>query len=174
MGSIGESQRQVLALLQAVQHELHAAGNAKFFEDTKQIIAHDCGSTLIGFSIAFLGLDLYRAGGTARSPLLFPLLIAAIPLLDTCLAVVRRMRSRDSLFKGDRRHFYDLLFLRGWTARRVALTCYGIAAALAAASLFVMRLNFAQALFASGLIVVGLLAGGVQMGALRPEDSAPN
>jgi len=65
-----------------------------------------------------------------------------------------------------------LFLLRGWTTRRVALTCYGVAAALAAASLFVMRLNFAQALFASGLIVAGLLAVAVQMGSLRSEEGS--
>jgi UDP-GlcNAc:undecaprenyl-phosphate/decaprenyl-phosphate GlcNAc-1-phosphate transferase len=137
-----------------------------------RIFLGDSGSTLIGFSIAFLGLDLYRAGGVAKSPLLFPLLIAAVPLLDTLLAVLRRMRSHDPLFDGDRRHFYDLFFARGWTARRVALTCYGVAAALAAVSLFVVRLNFAQALVASGLIFSGLLAGAVRMGSLRSQKFA--
>jgi UDP-GlcNAc:undecaprenyl-phosphate/decaprenyl-phosphate GlcNAc-1-phosphate transferase len=137
-----------------------------------RIFLGDSGSTLIGFSIAFLGLDLYRAGGTANSPLLFSLLITVVPLLDTALAVLRRMRSRAPLLYGDRRHFYDLFFARGWTARRVALTCYGVAASLAVASLLTLRLNFAQALFASGLIVAGLLCAAVQMGSLRLQEVA--
>ena len=89
-----------------------------------KIFMGDSGSAVLGFLVAFLGLDLYRShpgyGGYSFMPLLF----AAVPLADATLAVMRRLGERRSLFEGDRSHFYDLLLQRGWSQRRVALFCY--------------------------------------------------
>jgi UDP-GlcNAc:undecaprenyl-phosphate/decaprenyl-phosphate GlcNAc-1-phosphate transferase len=97
-----------------------------------KIFMGDSGSTVLGFSVAFLGLDFVSAhsdGASARS-LLFPFLIAALPLLDALVVVMRRVMRGQSPFRGDRAHFYDHLLAGGWTARKVAIVCYFLTAFL--------------------------------------------
>ena len=86
----------------------------------------DSGSTVLGFSVAFLGMDFISAhsDGSAARSLLFPFLIAGWPLLDALAVVLRRLMKGRSPFRGDRGHFYDYLLGAGWTARSVAISCY--------------------------------------------------
>jgi hypothetical protein len=122
---------------------------------------------VLGFGIAFLGLDLYRPHTTTRSILFFPLLSAALPLLDTVLATVRRLRNRSSPFSGDRFHFCDLLSARGWPARRIVLALYGVTAALAAVGLCGVKSESPQ-FWAVAAISVGLLLyAAIRLGSLR-------
>ncbi|MGA8143787.1 MAG: MraY family glycosyltransferase [Candidatus Acidiferrales bacterium] len=135
-----------------------------------KIFLGDSGSSTLGFIAGFLGLSLPRPAGSGKSPLLFALLVAALPLLDVLLAVARRIRQRGSPFQGDRRHIYDLFLARGWTVRGVALICYGLTVGLVSAGWIIVRAGPSQALVTSGMIVVGLLALAVRMGSLRPQD----
>jgi UDP-GlcNAc:undecaprenyl-phosphate GlcNAc-1-phosphate transferase len=88
------------------------------------IFMGDCGSTTLGFVIAFLSIQFWHSLSIASSDYLIPLLFAAVPLLDMTFAIIRRLRSGISIMQGDRRHCYDLLLRRGWTARNVALGFY--------------------------------------------------
>jgi len=88
------------------------------------IFLGDSGSTVLGLCVAFLTLSFYRSAVATGPRLLFPFVVAGLPLLDVALAVIRRMRGRASPFFGDRRHIYDLLAARGASARMVALVCY--------------------------------------------------
>ena len=91
-----------------------------------RIFMGDSGSTALGFSVAFLGLDFIGARGADGAPRswLFPFLIAALPLLDALVVVTRRVMKGSSPFQGDRGHFYDFLLVAEWSARRVAICCY--------------------------------------------------
>lgn len=129
---------------------------------------------MIGFVAAFLGLAFCRATGPSKSaltPLLFSVLVAALPLLDAGLAVLRRIRSRASPLDGDRRHFYDLLFARGYTARQGALVCYALTAGFIVAGWLILRLRTQEALVVSAVISCALFGMEVRMGALRSQDS---
>jgi hypothetical protein len=163
-----------LALLEAIQHELDAARNSQLFKDPEQVVSDDSGSSVLGFVIALLGLAFCRESGPAKSPLLFSLLVAALPLLDALFAVLRRIRHRASPFYGDRRHCYDLQLARGWTARRVALTCYALTAGLVIAGWTTLRLENREAIVASAVVGSGLLVIAVRMGALRSQDESQN
>ena len=99
------------------------------------------------------------------------MLVAALPLIDAALAVLRRLRSHASPLYGDRRHFYDFLLARGYTARQVALVCYVLTAGLVIAGWFVLRLGTREALAVSALIACALFGMEVQMGALRSQDA---
>jgi hypothetical protein len=165
--SIGRSR---LSLLKTIENQFHAGGHPKFFEDPKEIISHDCGSNVLGLGVAFLGLDVYRSHLTSGSLLLFPLLIACLPLLDAVLAMVRRLRSRRSILAGDRGHIYDLLSERGWPVRRIVLALYGVTAAFAAIGLFGVRSESPQ-FWAVAAIGVGLfVCFAIQLGSLRGEN----
>jgi UDP-GlcNAc:undecaprenyl-phosphate/decaprenyl-phosphate GlcNAc-1-phosphate transferase len=130
----------------------------------------DAGSTSIGLCLAFLGLDLYRSHAPAGPTLLFPLLAAVVPMLDTGLALIRRLLSRSPIFAGDRKHSYDLLSERGWPVQRIVFAFYGVTTVLAAIGLFGVR-SESPHFWALAMISVGLLTGiGIRLGCLRGND----
>lgn len=136
-----------------------------------RIFLGDSGSTALGFAIAFLGLDFYRSRPAGDASMFLPLMLAGLPLLDAALTVIRRLRSPLSLIHGDRRHFYDLLLARGWSARRVALTCYLITAGLGAIGWIGERKGPNEFLAVAVLSVGGLLAAALRLGALRQDPA---
>ena len=93
------------------------------------IFMGDAGSMLLGFFVATMMIQFCEEG-TARW-LLASWVVFALPVLDTALAVVRRLVSRKSIFAGDRSHLYDQLVDRGMTVKQVVVLFY-ILAALAA------------------------------------------
>lgn len=132
------------------------------------IFLGDNGSNFLGFGIAFLGLDFYRSSTAIGAPrYFFPVLVAALPLLDAALAVIRRLRNLRSPFYGDRFHIYDLLLARGWSSRRVALACYGITFALAVGGWLGMRGGVTRSLVILAVSMCALLVGAIRLGALR-------
>jgi UDP-GlcNAc:undecaprenyl-phosphate GlcNAc-1-phosphate transferase len=151
------------------------AGFLLFNFPPANVFMGDSGSSMLGFAIALLGLAFYQHSGPVKlelSPILFSMLVAALPLFDACLAVLRRLRSRSSPLYGDRRHFYDLLLARGWSARQVALICYVVTAGLVCAAWFILWLGGREALVASALVGCSLFAMEVRLGALRSEDDS--
>ena len=139
-----------------------------------KIFMGDSGSTVLGFSVAFLGLDLiggHSDGGVAR-PLLFSFLIAALPLLDALLVVTRRVAKRRSPFRGDRGHFYDFLLAGGLPARRVAITSYFLTAFLGVAGWLGMLGGMRRSLIL-GVGIFGVLVvsaswlGAARLGAMK-------
>lgn len=138
------------------------------------IFMGDSGSTVLGFCVGFLGFDFYRSNATNLNGAaeLFPILIAALPLLDAILAVSRRLRSRRFLLRGDRRHFYDLLMRLGWSPRKVALMTYAISIALCGIAWLVLQFDYKNALLLTIASVGALLAAGVRLGSLRQNEKA--
>jgi UDP-GlcNAc:undecaprenyl-phosphate/decaprenyl-phosphate GlcNAc-1-phosphate transferase len=134
------------------------------------IFLGDCGSTVLGFGVAFFALTFWRLNSTAGPALVFPLLVAGLPLLDLALAVIRRLRRHGSAFRGDRAHFYDLLLARGWPRPRVALACCGISAVFSGIGLLGMRGELLQFWSLTVLSVASFLFLAVKLGSLRSEQ----
>jgi UDP-GlcNAc:undecaprenyl-phosphate GlcNAc-1-phosphate transferase len=132
----------------------------------------DSGSTVLGFGIVFLAFDFYRANalGEHRLALAFPLLTAALPLLDGILAVLRRLHSRHSLSLGDRRHYYDLLLRLNWSARNVALTTYGLTAGMCIIAWLVLRSDFTPAFLLCATTIGALAVAALRLGSLRMNE----
>jgi UDP-GlcNAc:undecaprenyl-phosphate/decaprenyl-phosphate GlcNAc-1-phosphate transferase len=89
------------------------------------IFLGDCGSLLIGFllgchSLVWSEKSVTVVGMTA------PLMVLAIPLLDTSLAIVRRFLRHQPIFGADLGHIHHKLLARGLTPHRVVLLVYGI------------------------------------------------
>lgn len=164
-----------MTLLETVQYQFDAAGDTQLFEDSEEVVSHDSGSSMLGFATALLGLAFCRDTGPAKpalAPILFSVLVAALPLIDAGIAILRRIRQRTSPLYGDRRHFYDLLLARGCTARQVAFVCYAITGCLVIAGWFILRLEPREALISSVLIGCTLFAMEVRIGAMRSQDAS--
>ena len=70
-----------------------------------RIFMGDCGSTFLGFALAWISVSLM----TSSAPLLVPFLIFAVPLADITIAVLRRLAKGKSPFLPDRSHIHHML-----------------------------------------------------------------
>lgn len=138
------------------------------------IFMGDSGSTVLGFVIAFLALDFFRASGPAPSPatISFPFLVGALPLLDAALAILRRLLNRGSMVNGDRRHWYDLALARAWPARKVLFVSLGISAAFSVIATACLRCSLAQATLLTALSTIALLVWMIRLGSLRAGEES--
>ncbi len=98
------------------------AGYLPFNFPPARIFLGDTGSLLIGFGLAVLALEGYRKA--AFLAFIVPILALAIPLLDTLLSIVRRLRSGKGVFAPDKLHMHHRLLLREGSHRNAVLMLY--------------------------------------------------
>ncbi|HWR51699.1 MAG TPA: MraY family glycosyltransferase [Bryobacteraceae bacterium] len=121
------------------------------------IFLGDCGSLTIGFVLGCYGVIWSQKSATLLG-MTAPLLALSIPLLDTALAIARRLLRGQKIFGGDRGHIHHRLLDRGLSPRRVALLLYGVCGL--AAALSVMQ-SVAKGQFAGIVLVIFCVAAWV-------------
>lgn len=132
------------------------------------IFLGDAGSMLLGFYVATM-LMLFAMEGTPRW-FLAAGVIFGLPIIDTALAVVRRMVARVSIFAGDRGHLYDQLVDRGMSVKAVVGLFYVLALLAAALGLFQsVFLRTRYALLLDAVIVVVIAVVFVAKGMIWPK-----
>lgn len=99
-----------------------------------RIYLGDAGAYLVGTSIAVLPA-LTRDGSSHWSIWWAVPLLVAVPVADTVIAILRRVRAHRPLLSGDRSHVYDQLVDRGMSIRRSTLVCIGVQVLAAAVGL---------------------------------------
>ncbi len=99
-----------------------------------RIFMGDSGALVLGFVLAAVSIQgLLKTAATVA--LLFPLLVLAVPILDTSFVVARRLKNREKVYAPDQAHLHHRFLRRGFTQRRAAVTMWAWCAALAAAAL---------------------------------------
>jgi UDP-GlcNAc:undecaprenyl-phosphate GlcNAc-1-phosphate transferase len=100
-----------------------------------RIILGDAGSLFIGY--VFATVSIIGASKTAIAiSVVVPLLVLALPVLDTAAAIVRRARSGKRITEADRGHFHhQLIFRFGLNVRQAVLLLYAVCFALGAVAL---------------------------------------
>ncbi|HBZ85973.1 MAG: hypothetical protein A2509_10685 [Candidatus Edwardsbacteria bacterium RIFOXYD12_FULL_50_11] len=143
-----------------------ALGFLHFNRPPARIFMGDCGSLMLGFYLAGMGLNIVRTGPGAIIPVL---LVLSPFVLDTGLAIVRRLLGKRDVFTGDRRHVYDLLQARTLSVWRVDWMMWGLGlffSALGYAALFLPPWQQAALLAAAWLAFTWRMAG---LGMFAPE-----
>jgi UDP-GlcNAc:undecaprenyl-phosphate GlcNAc-1-phosphate transferase len=115
----------------------------------------DAGSTMLGFLLAWLCLDLSQRSEPVFSPVV-TLWIFALPIFDLFSSMVRRMSNGLSPFHGDSDHLHHVLRRSGLSSRKVAQVVL-LGAALTSA----VGIGGYRAGFADGWLFVSWLASGV-------------
>ncbi len=96
----------------------------------------DSGSLSIGFALAALGLVAsWRVAGTTIATLVLPILILAVPILDTALVTVVRLLEGRPIYQGGRDHSSHRLVRFGLSERHAVLLLALIATGIGASSL---------------------------------------
>lgn len=138
-----------------------------------RIFMGDTGSMLIGLLLAAAMITLTGRldpsalqGATlfpAVVPLLLPLAVVAVPLIDVVLAVGRRARAGRSPFSADKQHLHHRLMEMGHSHRRAVSLMYGWTALIAFTAVsfaFVSVAVSATVLIVGTAVMVLLVRGG--------------
>lgn len=119
------------------------AGFLRFNLPRARIFLGDAGALGLGYTIAVLAIGSYQKA-PAGLALIVPLLALGLPVLDTCLAILRRgvafvmhgerfspRAALRAVTAADRGHLHHLLTRAGWTVPQTLAILYGVSAALA-------------------------------------------
>jgi UDP-GlcNAc:undecaprenyl-phosphate GlcNAc-1-phosphate transferase len=102
--------------------------------DPARIFMGDSGALLLGFILAAISVQgLLKTAATVA--LFFPLLVLAVPIVDTTFVVARRLKHRERVFEGDQAHLHHRFLRRGFTQPQAAVTIWVWCLSLAAAAL---------------------------------------
>ena len=130
----------------------------------------DSGSHLLGFALggsvlAFAGAGSFSVG---RS-LVVPVLLVAVPVLDTSLVMIVRRREGRALSEGGRDHLSHRLVYRGYSDAVAVALLVGVSSTCAAIGCALLELDVPAVTLTAGLSVAAVLA----LGAIRLVASAP-
>ena len=99
-----------------------------------RVFMGDSGAMLLGFSLAAVSVEgLLKTAATVA--LFFPLLVLAVPILDTGFVVARRLKYRQPITAPDKAHLHHRFVNIGFSQPRAVLYIYFWVATLAAAAL---------------------------------------
>src|ERR1700746_695531 len=99
-----------------------------------RIFMGDSGALLLGFVLATVSVQgLLKTAATVA--LFFPLLVLAVPIVDTTFVVARRLKHGERVCEGDQAHLHHRFLRRGFTQPRAAMTIWVWCLSLAAAAL---------------------------------------
>lgn len=144
-----------------------------------RIFMGDSGSMLIGLVIAAAGIQVTgqidlavtntRESFPAFLPILLPLAVLLLPLLDMGLAVIRRVGSGKSPFHPDRMHLHHRMLQIGHSHRRAVIILYVWTAVFAGAATALVWFSTTAVLI--GLAVGVLAALALTLGPLRGRST---
>jgi UDP-GlcNAc:undecaprenyl-phosphate GlcNAc-1-phosphate transferase len=118
----------------------------------------DSGSQVLGFALASMGLSAsWKVAGTTVATLLLPILVLAVPILDTTLVTVVRLLDGRPVYQGGRDHTSHRLVYQGLSEKRAVVLLAVISAALGATSLFYNVLDNAWVTLIGVLLTFALL-----------------
>jgi UDP-GlcNAc:undecaprenyl-phosphate GlcNAc-1-phosphate transferase len=125
-----------------------------------QIFMGDAGSLFLGFVLAAVGIKLRFPGNTYAVTWMIPVLVLGLPIFDTTLVVVSRLRrGKNPLTTGGKDHISHRLVALGWSHREAVLTLYLVACTLGATALFLTQSNIHEAYtVAAAVILAGAFA----------------
>jgi UDP-GlcNAc:undecaprenyl-phosphate GlcNAc-1-phosphate transferase len=123
----------------------------------------DCGSNLLGLLLGAIIIE-GSLKTNALIALIGPLVVLAVPFLDTGFVILKRLKYRRPVYRGDSNHFHHRFHRMGFSQRRTVLYLYAwtvTMAGVAVALRFIPysdrsgHLNAGWALLMGALLVFG-------------------
>lgn len=119
------------------------------------IFMGDAGSLFIGFVLAAVGIKLRFPENNDAVTWMVPVLVLGLPIFDTTLVVISRLRRRVPFYVGGKDHSSHRLVRLGLTTRGAVLVSYVASAVLGALALFIAQANVTEAYSIGALVALG-------------------
>jgi UDP-GlcNAc:undecaprenyl-phosphate GlcNAc-1-phosphate transferase len=106
-----------------------------------RIFMGDSGALVLGFTLASVSVaGLLKTASTVV--LFLPLVVLAVPILDTSFVVAKRLKYGQPIYSADRSHLHHRFLNIGFSQRRAAFVMWGWTATLGAAALAISFIPF--------------------------------
>ncbi|HEX9618100.1 MAG TPA: MraY family glycosyltransferase [Anaerolineales bacterium] len=128
-----------------------------------QLFLGDSGAQTLGFVLAVLAIAYRPVGVNQSSSYLVPVMLLGVPIFDTVLVVLSRLRRRRKVYTAARDHTYHRLLAFGWNSNRAVLFMQ-VSSLLLGCLAFVVLTR--PPLFANTIFGVIVLAGMLALGYL--------
>jgi UDP-GlcNAc:undecaprenyl-phosphate GlcNAc-1-phosphate transferase len=132
-------------------------GFLRFNFHPAQIFMGDAGSLFLGFLLALLGLQLRFPTNSSFVTWMVPVFILALPIFDTTLVVVSRLRRGVSPNTAGKDHLSHRLVQRGFSQREAVLLLYLLAGAGGMLGVFITEASILEGylIFSTVLLLAG-------------------
>jgi UDP-GlcNAc:undecaprenyl-phosphate GlcNAc-1-phosphate transferase len=108
-----------------------------------RIFMGDSGALVLGFTLATVSVaGLLKTASTIV--LFLPLVVLAVPIIDTSFVVAKRLKYGRPIYSADRSHLHHRFLNIGFSQRRAALVMWGWTATLGAAALATAFIPFRE------------------------------
>ena len=132
----------------------------------------DTGSEFLGYSLSIISI-LGMAKTYTAIVIVAPLLVFALPLLDTFFAIIRRLiktKSLKGVFKADKEHLHHKIMKHGYTQKQAVLILYGISATFGMFAIILLDSGIWKAL-SFALMIIAIVAIGYKDFLRIPEKN---
>jgi UDP-GlcNAc:undecaprenyl-phosphate GlcNAc-1-phosphate transferase len=106
-----------------------------------RIYMGDAGALFLGVLLATLTVRLNPETQTQLGSYLTPIFLLAIPILDTTVAVLSRLKRHISPFQGGQDHLSHRLMRAGLSRRKAAVSLWTLSALFAAVAILISKVN---------------------------------
>jgi UDP-GlcNAc:undecaprenyl-phosphate GlcNAc-1-phosphate transferase len=108
-----------------------------------RVFMGDSGALVLGFTLATISVaGLLKTASTVV--LFLPLVVLAVPIIDTSFVVAKRLKYKQPISSADRSHLHHRFLNIGFSQRRAALVMWGWTATLGAAALATRFIPFRE------------------------------
>lgn len=121
-----------------------------------RVFLGDTGSMLLGLLLAAIALASARKSSTAIA-LLMPLVSLGVPVLDTCLAIIRRSSTEGGIFRADGEHLHHRLLRLGVSHEDVVKLFYFVSVWLGLVAFTFVLIPNQYSLIVFAVLGMGLL-----------------
>ncbi len=122
------------------------------------IFMGDCGSLVIGFVLSAVSMASSEKASTTVA-VAIPVVSFGLPILDTCMAVLRRFLNGKPLFGADDEHIHHKLLQRGLSHRQAVVVLYAVSACFALISLPLLSPGSGNIAMVLSVVGVGVFFG---------------
>jgi UDP-GlcNAc:undecaprenyl-phosphate/decaprenyl-phosphate GlcNAc-1-phosphate transferase len=128
-----------------------------------KIFMGDTGSLLLGFLLSILSIIGFKQ--VTIITLIIPIIILAVPIADTAIAIIRRKINNQKIMDADKNHLHHRLLASGLTQRQSVLFIYGISFFFGTAAILLYKANLftSTIIFLLLLLVLELLVEGLEL-----------
>jgi len=106
-----------------------------------RIYMGDAGALFLGVLLATLTIRLHPHSDTQIGSYFTPIFLLAVPILDTCVAVLSRLKRNISPFQGGQDHLSHRLIRAGLSRRKAAVTLWSLSGLFGLVSIIISRPN---------------------------------
>ena len=106
-----------------------------------RIYMGDAGALFLGVLLATLTVRLHPSTDTQIGSYFTPVLLLAVPILDTSVAVISRLKRNISPFQGGQDHLSHRLIRAGLSRRKAAVSLWGLSGVFSLAAIHISRPN---------------------------------